>query len=151
MPRCGAGFEHRTNKRHRHRMDGNRPWQDAGFDLLTYIELTSGVVEYHSIADEPSLQRPRHRPVVHGMEQAEDGERDMTERLHLVVERRLEPGELPDRFVAAEQQHDIVPNDDQAPALLMRNPLGPRRLIDLDKAGIERLQNGCHRSSPQMR
>jgi hypothetical protein len=68
----------------------------------------------------------------------------MAERLHLVVERWLETGELPDRLVAAEQQYDIVPNDDQAPTLLMRHSLRPRRLIDLDKAGIERLQNGSH-------
>jgi hypothetical protein len=125
-------------------MDGDRPWQDAGLNLLTNIEFTPGAVEQRPIADEPSPQRPRQRPVVHGVEEAEDGERNMAERLHLVVERRFETSELPDRLVAAKQQHDIVPNDDQAPALLMRDPLGPRRLIDLDKAGIERLQNSSH-------
>src|SRR5215510_4408455 len=103
-------------------MDGDWPWQDAGFDLLTCVELTPGAVEQRPIVDETSPQRPRHRPVVQGMEQTEDGERDMAERLHLVVERGLEAGEVPHRLIAAEQQHDIVSNDDQAPALLMQHP-----------------------------
>src|SRR6187200_2787330 len=87
----------------------------------------------------------RQRPVIGGVQQAEDSERDMAQRLHLVVERRLEAGELPNRLLAAIEQKHILVDDDQALVLLMRHPLGARRLVDPDEAVIEPLQQFAHR------